>query len=243
MAHATNLHHGAVVFTRHQTAGRGQHGRTWHSPPGVLTASFILDRLPTAQLPGLSLAVGLAVIYAVEDLLSEQQGKLRLKWANDVLIEERKLAGILCEATSRSSSGNSRVVVGIGLNRCIDFAKAGLATDRVGNAISLHQISSMVPEELSLLERLRHYLMQVSDILSQRSDSLESSGIAAFLPELHQRDILRDRSVILELVGEHISGRAVGFDPQGRLLLRLPNDEVKAFASGRVIWWGVGNRE
>jgi BirA family biotin operon repressor/biotin-[acetyl-CoA-carboxylase] ligase len=189
------------------------------------------------------LAVGLAVIYAVEDLLSNQQGKLRLKWANDVLIEERKLAGILCEATSRSSSGNSRVVVGIGLNRCIDFAQVGLAADRVGNAISLHQISSMVPEELSLLERLRHYLMQVSAILSQRRGAPDSSGIAAFLPELHQRDILRDRSVILELVGEHISGQAVGFDPQGRLLLRLPNDEVKAFASGRVIWWGVGNQE
>ncbi|WP_197985300.1 biotin--[acetyl-CoA-carboxylase] ligase [Leptolyngbya sp. Cla-17] len=231
--HADRLPHGAVVFTRRQTAGRGQHGRTWHSPMGVLTASFILD-FPMPQLSGLSLVIGLAVIHAIEDLLPDQRGRLCLKWSNDVLIAGRKVAGILCEATSGSRSGQTRVVVGIGLNRCVDFVQAELSPDQVGNAISLHEIST-VPEELDLLERSRHYLMQVRDIVVQHWDSSRFDGIVPLFPELHQRDGLRDRSITLELNGESISGQAVGFDDQGRLLVRSPQGVIHPFTSGRII--------
>ena len=232
IAHATQLQHGDVVFTRLQTAGRGQQGRTWYAPLGVLTASFVCDRLPVAQLPNLSLAAGLAVIYAVEDLLPECQDLLRLKWPNDVLINERKLAGILCEATSGNATGNSRAIVGIGLNRCVDFAEAGLDV----NAVSLHEISSIVPDEFSLLERLRHYLLEASGILAMSDISAENSGLAKLLPELRRRDMLRDRTITLELPDTTISGQAVGIDGYGRLLIRLSGDRLQAFNSGRVRW-------
>ncbi|MEX0267550.1 biotin--[acetyl-CoA-carboxylase] ligase [Leptolyngbyaceae cyanobacterium UHCC 1019] len=230
--HTDRLLHGAVVFTRHQTAGRGQHGRTWHSPTGVLTASFILD-FSTAQLSGLSLVIGLAVIHAIEDLLPHQRGRLRLKWSNDVLIAGRKVAGILCEASGRS--GHTRVVVGIGINCCVDFIQAGLSADQIGNAISLHEISHVVPDALALLERSRHYLMQVRDIVVQKYDSPNFSGIVPLFPELHQRDGLRDRPITLELNGEAISGQAAGFDDQGRLLVRSSEGILHAFTSGRIM--------
>jgi BirA family biotin operon repressor/biotin-[acetyl-CoA-carboxylase] ligase len=232
--HADRLPHGAVVFTRRQIAGRGQHGRTWHSPTGVFTASFILD-FPIAQLSGLSLVIGLAVIHAIEDLLPDQRGRLRLKWSNDLLIERRKVAGILCEASSGSRSRHTRVVVGIGINRCVDFVQAGLSADQIGNAISLHEISNVVPEEFALLERSRHYLMQVRDIVAQKYDSTDFSGIVPLFPELPQRDGLRDRPVTIDLNGEEISGQAIGFDDQGRLLLRSPQGRIRAFTSGRII--------
>lgn len=230
IARASDLHHGEVVFTRQQTAGRGQHGRTWYAPPGVLTASFVLERLPSSQLPGLSLAAGLAVIHAVTDLLPNLYSRLCLKWSNDVLISGRKLAGILCEASS--SGFNTRVVVGIGLNRCADLTQAELEPSLANNAVSLHQVSSFVPEDLVLLERLRHYLLQVSSILSQ-----PNSCIAAFIPQLRDRDFLYNRLVRLELAGEQIAGQAVGIDAWGRLLLRLENGETRAFTSGRVVWY------
>ena len=231
IAHAAELAHGSVVFTRQQTAGRGQQGRVWHSPPGVLTASFVLDRLPTAQLPGLSLAAGLAVIYAIEDLLPTKQDLLRLKWSNDVLVDRRKVAGILCEATSSQSSRTARVVVGIGVNRCVDFAEAGLTADEIGRAASLHQVFAAVPDEFALLERLRHYLLQVADRLSDGSDS---GGLAVLLPELRRRDALLDRSIRIELPEETLSGQGAGIDESGWLLLRLPNQQIRAFVSGRV---------
>ncbi|HLO50859.1 MAG TPA: biotin--[acetyl-CoA-carboxylase] ligase [Kamptonema sp.] len=229
---ASELQHGDVVFTRRQTSGRGQQGRIWYAPTGVLTASFVCDRLPVTKLPGLSLAAALAVIYAIEDLLPNCQDLLRLKWPNDVLINERKLAGILCEATSSNTSKNVRAILGIGLNRCVNFAEAGLDI----NAVSLHEISGIVPDEVSLLERLRHYLLEASGILAMSDMSAENAGLAKLLPELRHRDMLRDRTVTLELPEKSISGQAVGIDALGRLLIRLSDNRVQAFNSGRVRW-------
>jgi BirA family biotin operon repressor/biotin-[acetyl-CoA-carboxylase] ligase len=233
---AARLQHGDVVFTRRQTAGRGQHGRTWHAPPGALTASFVLDRLPAAKLSGLSLAAGLATIYAIEDLLPDLQGQLQVKWPNDILVHERKLAGILCEAVPSRSCSFIRVVVGIGLNRCIDFEQSRLDSRSVGNAVSLHQVSSSVPNELSLLERLRHYLMQTAGLFARTDTLEEKSGLSALLPELRRRDVLLDRQVRVELSEEIIIGQGSGIDSLGQLLLRMPDDQIRAFMSGRVRW-------
>jgi BirA family transcriptional regulator, biotin operon repressor / biotin---[acetyl-CoA-carboxylase] ligase len=231
---ADELQHGDVVFTRHQTAGRGQYGRIWYAPPGVLTASFVLDRLPVAHLPGLSLAAGLATIYAVEDLLPNLEDKLRLKWPNDVWLKGRKLAGILCEAIS-NYKGSSRVVVGIGLNCCADFTQTN-PENNLGNAISLHQVSDGIPADLVLLERLRHYLLQASSILARKHSGSEFPGLAALLPELRHRDALLGENITIESPDGQFIGQSAGLDACGRLLLRFPGDRLQAFSSGRVAW-------
>jgi BirA family biotin operon repressor/biotin-[acetyl-CoA-carboxylase] ligase len=236
------LKHGDVVFTRHQTAGRGQQDRIWYAPPGVLTASFVLDILSGVRLSGLSLAAGLAAIYAVEDLLPNLKGTLRLKWPNDVWLEGRKLAGILCEAVA-GNKGSSRVIVGIGLNRRADFHHAESAelgsspiALTVSRAISLHQVSDRVPDELALLEQLRHYLLQACAMFSRRDRGAEFSGLTDLLPELRRRDALLGRQIVLELPGSQIAGEASGIDASGHLLLKLPSsDRLQAFASGRVV--------
>lgn len=238
LEHYGDLHHGDVVFTRKQTAGRGQQGKCWYSPEGVLTASFILDNLPVSRLPGLSLGVGLAVIYAIEDLATDLQDKLRLKWTNDVMFSDSKLAGILCEATSTSTRNNTRVVVGLGLNLRVDFAQAGLDAKSVGNAISLHHICSVVPEEMAILERSRHYLLQLSDVFQRGNNSPQLGTLEPFLPELQKRDFLLNRAIVIDLATEQISGQAVGIDSWGRLLLQTSQGEIRAFTSARVINWG-----
>ncbi|HEY9810443.1 MAG TPA: biotin--[acetyl-CoA-carboxylase] ligase [Halomicronema sp.] len=223
MQQGQNLADGDVVFTRNQTAGRGQHGRSWMSPAGVLTASFVLDDLAVSQLAGLSLSSGLAVVYAVEELLPNLQEKLRLKWPNDVWLNERKLAGILCEAST--SFSRSRAIVGIGLNCCVDLSALGL-----DSAISLHEVCGDVPTDLMLLERLRYYLLQAKSILC-KSDG----GLAALLPELRGRDVLLNREVVLDLGGEEWRGKGAGLDGEGRFLLCLEDNTIKAFSSGRVM--------
>jgi BirA family transcriptional regulator, biotin operon repressor / biotin---[acetyl-CoA-carboxylase] ligase len=235
LEYLSKLQHGDVVFTRKQTAGRGQDGRIWHSPSGVLTASFVLRQLPSAQLPGLPLAIGLAVIYAIEDLLPYLQGQLELKWPNDVLCKERKLAGILCEATSSHNAQHSNVVIGIGLNRCVDFAEVGLTQEQVGDAISLHQLSERVPDELELLERFRHYLLQVGDLLTYPSPL--SPGLTALLPALRDRNVLRNRLVTIEQREQRMIGQVIDIDPLGRLLVQVPNQPIQAIVSGRIIHW------
>ncbi|WP_293354466.1 MULTISPECIES: biotin--[acetyl-CoA-carboxylase] ligase [unclassified Microcoleus] len=233
IARADQLHHGDVIFTKQQTNGRGQQGRTWYAPTGVLTASFVLDNLNPHLLPGLSLAVGLAVIFAIEDLVPECRDMLRLKWPNDVWIHRQKLAGILCEASSGNSFG-TRAVVGIGLNRCVDFAAAGLDDRAIGNAVSLHSIATNVPDELCLLARLRHYLLELADMFSATDKPPEKSGLAMLLPELRRRDGLIGSNVAIELSSETICGEAAGIDGCGRLLVCLAGDRIQAFTSGRI---------
>jgi len=84
----------SVVIAEEQTAGRGRDGRTWYSPPGGVWLGVLL-RPSRAELGVLSVRVGLAVADAVDALLGRPE--TRLKWPNDVLLGERKLAGTLCE--------------------------------------------------------------------------------------------------------------------------------------------------
>jgi BirA family transcriptional regulator, biotin operon repressor / biotin---[acetyl-CoA-carboxylase] ligase len=230
---AAKLNHGDVVFTQRQTAGRGQHGRTWFSAAGVLTTSIVLDHFHPSQLSAISLVAGLAVINAVEALMPAQRDSLRLKWMNDIYAQDRKLAGILCQTTLSHNSTQARVIVGIGLNHQVNFEQAGLTSAQIGQAISLHQLSAPVPEELLLLECLRDYLMQVANVLSKTT----AGELDVFLPELRDRDLLLNRSIQFSTADETFSGQAVGIDTIGRLLIQLPNGEVKAFSSGRVINW------
>lgn len=209
----SQLSHGDVVFTRHQTAGRGQFDRVWVSSSGVLTASFILQ-LSIAQLSGLSLMAGLAVIDAIESLLPNQRGKLRLKWTNDVLVGGRKLAGILCE--SRLRSDQAQVVVGIGIN-------CETVPESVKNAISLQQISPNVPDKTAVLEQLRYCLLSLCD-----------RSLAEILPEIRARDVLLGSAIVFESAGEQLTGEGAGIDHEGRLLIRF-SDDIKAYRSGRVL--------
>ncbi len=233
-AEAIALQQGDVVFTRQQTAGRGQHGRSWHSPPGVLTASFVLEQIPINYLSGISLAAGLAVIDAVEDLMPPLQGELRLKWINDVFLQGRKLAGILCESAIKSSTESARVIVGVGLNRCVEFERLEWQDDFT-RRISLHQVAissgdpqEVAPDELPLLERLRHYLLL-------NAERLRSQGMNALLPDLRQRDFLIGEFITVETVGELVAGEAIGIGDQGELRLRLLDGTERTFISGHIL--------
>lgn len=207
----SQLHHGDVVFTRNQTAGRGQFDRAWVSSSGALTASFVLE-LPIAQLEGLSLLAGLAVIDAIETLLPNLRGTLGLKWTNDVFAEGRKLAGVLCE--SRIQSEQAQVIVGIGIN---------CEAVPVDGAISLQEISAYVPDLQALLEQLRYCLLQLCD-----------RAFAELLPEIQMRDILRGKTIVFEAVDEQLTGEGAGIDEQGRLLVQSANG-IRAYRSGRVL--------
>ncbi|MFI5307515.1 MAG: biotin--[acetyl-CoA-carboxylase] ligase [Polyangiales bacterium] len=108
---------GHVVVADGQRSGRGSHGRVWSSPPGTdLYLSIVArPRVPLADLPPLTLAVGLGTAEAVEHSLGPGPERVEVKWPNDVWISGKKCAGILVEATS-SASVLGPLVIGIGLN-------------------------------------------------------------------------------------------------------------------------------
>ncbi|NMO01131.1 biotin--[acetyl-CoA-carboxylase] ligase [Gordonia sp. TBRC 11910] len=117
---------GHVLIALEQTAGRGRHTRAWESPAGAQLAMSVAVGVPrpTAALGWLSLLAGIAVSAAIEEVcepLRQTPGQVNLKWPNDVLIDDRKVAGILAEfvaagAGDGQAAGSGTAVIGLGIN-------------------------------------------------------------------------------------------------------------------------------
>lgn len=108
--------HGAVIWAKKQSEGKGRLGRTWLSADGNLFVSILLQpEKPLAELAELSFVAALAALEAVTPLLDEDK-KLQTKWPNDILLDGRKLGGILLESFRTDNSEKTWVVVGVGIN-------------------------------------------------------------------------------------------------------------------------------
>ncbi len=127
-----NYPDGTLIAARSQTAGRGRRGRIWCAPPGAnLTATMIFKRLENGFHAGCLAGLGtLALLREVAPALNAF-----LKWPNDVYLEERKLAGILCESAAIEQGRVTGVVAGIGLNVNLD-AEALSKIDQPANSLS-----------------------------------------------------------------------------------------------------------
>lgn len=192
--------HGALVTAGAQSAGRGRQGRTWAAPPG---RALLLSLLLRDYDPLLPLRAGLAVA----DLAG---GAALVKWPNDVLLEGRKLAGVLVEA--RPAEGWA--VLGIGVNVAVDVAE--LPPDVRERAATLGRPPEALKETLDeLLRRLEHRLAEPA---------------ADCLAALRARDALRDRP-IRWAGGE---GVGAGIDDSGSLLVRRADATIETLEAGEV---------
>ena len=200
---------GAVAVADHQTAGRGRLGRSWTAPPGTAINVSVLLRPPSgAPIQQLSLVGGLAVAEAVEEAL---QLSAQIKWPNDVMVNRRKLAGLLAEARE------GIVVLGIGVN--VNQTRAELPADARIPAASLRTIDDVERDRAPLLA-------DVLSRLERHYDAWSAGGLDAVFDGIGSRDFLRGRRVTVD----GIEGVAGGLDRRGRLLV-----DGRAIESGEVV--------
>jgi BirA family transcriptional regulator, biotin operon repressor / biotin---[acetyl-CoA-carboxylase] ligase len=197
---AAGAPHGTLVTAGEQTAGRGRQGRTWSAPPGrALLCSLLLRDYD----PLLPLRAGLAVA----DLAG---AAARVKWPNDVLLEGRKVAGILVEARPQ----DGWAVLGMGINVAVDVAD--LPPELRARAGTLGRRPDELETALGeLLDALRLRLAEPADVT---------------LDALRARDALRDRPVRWA-DGE---GVGAGIDDAGALRVRLAGGELVTLDAGEV---------
>jgi BirA family transcriptional regulator, biotin operon repressor / biotin---[acetyl-CoA-carboxylase] ligase len=140
---------GTLVVADHQEAGRGQRGRSWLAPPGraLLFSCVLRPAVSPARWPSLTLAAARAVADGVDDVAAVRP---RVKWPNDVLVGERKLAGVLAEAVVGPASF---VVLGIGIN--IAQRDEEWPSELTGRAVSLGELGVAVTREAVLTAVLR----------------------------------------------------------------------------------------
>lgn len=123
----------AAVLTDHQTAGRGRMGRTWVTAPGHgLAISVLVPGTSPSHQSWLPLVAGASVVGAAR---SQGAVNAELKWPNDVLVEERKLSGTLCEVRP-----DGRVIVGIGVN--VDYSTGGLLSEDATSLAEFGEVSA-----------------------------------------------------------------------------------------------------
>jgi BirA family biotin operon repressor/biotin-[acetyl-CoA-carboxylase] ligase len=234
---ALTLPSGAVVVTDRQTRGRGRLDRTWLSEPGKdLTFSVLLrPSLAPAQAQLMSLAAGLAVAEVLEGRLG-LRGTVGLKWPNDVLLDGRKVCGVLVEG-SLDADRLHWVVVGVGLN------VNSQASRWPGNAESAKaQEWKGRPRPVSLAEYLGRPLERaplLAGLLAGLGERCAKLGTPpataeALLAAWRERDVLLGQAVeVATSRGEAVLlGTAVGLGPEGQLLVRETGGKR---AAGRVV--------
>lgn len=204
---------GLVAVADEQTAGRGRLGRTWVAPPGASLLVSVLLRPPVAA-DRRHLVVTAAALAAAEAVASVAGVDARLKWPNDLVVDDRKLAGILAEAAGAA------VVVGMGLNVHWDELPAELAS--IATACNLcGGVSGADRGEL-----LGAWLAA----LDHRLGSLEAVTAAA-----RARTATLGRRVRVELPNETFEALAVDLDPAGHLVVRPDGKPDRVIAAGDVV--------
>jgi BirA family biotin operon repressor/biotin-[acetyl-CoA-carboxylase] ligase len=209
--------HGSVFLADEQTRGRGRRGHSWLAAPGesLLFSVLLRPTLELAQVSALTLAIGLALRDAVAPRVS---APVALKWPNDLLVSQRKLAGVLVESQLQGDQLQA-VIVGVGLNVSTRDFPAGIAS--IATSLALLGAAQLEREAL---------LLELLEAIASRVEAYQSDGVAGILSELNAADALRGKRV---RVGD-ITGVGRGLDDQGRLLLEGDDKTVHAILSGTV---------
>jgi BirA family biotin operon repressor/biotin-[acetyl-CoA-carboxylase] ligase len=204
---------GAAVLALRQTSGRGSRGRSWQAPEGNLNLSVLLrPKRPIAEAGMFSLLAGVAVAEAVQPLLS---AAVNLKWPNDVLLDGRKLAGVLIDAAPAGGL-LEWLVIGIGVN----LLHAPEIPGRQTTALAAHGVN-LSPQKLArrVLEHLAYWQAAPAKAIRE-----------AWLAHAHPVGTKLEVSTL----HTKLSGHFAGLSERGELLLAY-EDRIDAISTGEVL--------
>lgn len=211
--------HGLVIFTPHQTQGRGQHGRSWIAQPHHHLSMTIILRPPhltPEKLPQLSMKVSLALIRL---LFSLHITDVSIKWPNDIYAGQKKLAGILIENTL-TSSRVQHCLIGIGMN-----VNEDRFPEHIPNAVSLFQISN---KRYDLESLARSAYAEIMNIFEEDDSSWKE--------EYHQHIFGMSATHTFDHGGMTMSAIVEGVNNEGKILLRDQSGQIGSYHSHEVKW-------
>lgn len=214
---------GLAVLADRQTAGRGRRGRAWASPPGVglYTSILLRPEQPPALVPLVTLVAGLAVAEAILEVAGLDP---LLKWPNDLLVDGRKVAGILTEMTSVDARV-SCLAVGIGIN--VNHGARDLPGDLLPVATSLRLVSGRAVPRCDLAAAVYNSLDRWYQVFGE-------GKTGTILAQGRQRSATLGRSVDVLAGEERWRGLAMDLDADGALLVREGDGGVRRVLAGDV---------
>ncbi len=202
-----------IVQADGQTAGRGRRGRAWKSLPGNLFFSLVLKVRDAARLGEYSFLTALALARAVEDIAPNLAPKC--KWPNDVLLNGKKMSGILLETDGKH--GIERLIVGVGVN-IVPVGAEGM----------LYPVASLADEGcLTGMEEVLSAFMNRFDLLAKLR---EKEGFAPVLDGWKKRAYGLGAEIAVNLPDRRLTGTFSGLDKDGCLLLNNADGEYRITA-------------
>jgi BirA family biotin operon repressor/biotin-[acetyl-CoA-carboxylase] ligase len=215
----SKLRHGAVILAHEQTEGRGQRGRTWTSAPGLdLTLSIVMAP-PRLRADAQFVLSKLAALAVHDTVRAHIPGDVRIKWPNDVLVERRKVAGILIQ-NELTGDRVAWSIIGIGINVNSSVFDESLAATSLALEAGGHVDLPVVLDDL--LARFKKYW-----------DDWCGGG-QAWEATYSERLWSRGRWVDMFLDGEPVLARPMDVDPLGRLVVELEDGRVGAYGLDRL---------
>ena len=218
--HIGTLQSGDACVAEYQQAGRGRRGRKWFSPFGAnlyLSMYWRLEQGPAAAI-GLSLVIGIVMAEVLRDLGASQ---VRVKWPNDLYLQDRKLAGILVELTGKTGDA-AQIVIGAGIN----LAMRQVESDVINQGWINLQEAGIAIDRNTLAARLINELRAALELFEQE-------GLAPYLSRWEKLDNFINRPVKLIIGDKEIVGISRGIDTQGALLLEQ-DGAIKAWMGGEI---------
>ncbi|WFR60476.1 biotin--[acetyl-CoA-carboxylase] ligase [Paenibacillus amylolyticus] len=216
---------GAVVIAEEQTGGRGRFGRKWFSPPGkgIWMSVLLRPDLPLQHTPQLTLLTGVAVCRAVRACTGVDAG---IKWPNDLLIDGRKVCGILLESTVEDHEVKY-CIAGIGVDVNFDSEDYPEDLTTIATSLKMETGSPWIGPSSRLL-----ILTELEQLyfLYQR----EGFGVISALWEALSISMNRE----IKVTNPHgvMEGKAIGLDPSGALLVEKHDGEHTLVISGEISW-------
>lgn len=210
---------GAIVTAETQTKGKGRLGRSWVSPKGVgIYLSCILrPRIIPVEVPKITLVSAVAVVKAIREISG---ANAFIKWPNDILIEGRKVCGILTEMKAEQDKVEF-IVVGIGVN--VNTPKKDLPPEATSLKEESGKTVSRVALAKKILEELEHYY-----------NLFKTKGFNAIIDEWHRYSGMLGSRVKVLCHGREIEGNVQDIDSSGALVIRLDNGLQEQILAGDV---------
>lgn len=219
----TGAPEGTVLVANEQTSGRGRLGRKFASPSGTGIYFSILLRpdIPAGESLFLTTSAAVAVAKAIE---SVSERKAKIKWVNDVFIDDKKVCGILTEATFNMETAKlNYAVVGIGINVC--FPEGGFSED-------INEIATAIFDNKSDSVNKRSKLL--ANVLNYFMDYYHSFGSKSYLEEYRNRSLIIGRKIIVIDKSGNKPATAISIDDDCHLLVRFEDGTEKLLSSGEV---------
>jgi len=209
--------HGTVVAADRQTAGRGRMQNTWYSPPGTNLYFSILLRPEIVPLkaPHLALVTAAALIKVFKQKYPGLHPTV--KWPNDILVQGRKLAGILCEMQSEEDRVR-RVIIGIGIN--VNSKIESYPLDLRERSISLRDATGSTSSRQDLIASILTEFEKCYELWLQQ-------GLSPFMKIIENNSAIRDSEIIAVMQNREVSGIARGISDEGCLMLETPDGLIQ----------------